>query len=167
VDHASGSIITQHQPTLGSGKMEQFFSDHNVPVHNFHTDNGIFTCMEFCKHCLDHDKISLSGVGAHHQNSVTECALQTVMMKAHTMMIHLQLLWPDHFTANLWLFASSYATWLHNHTPTEDLGFSLIELFSGVRLSCHHLQRVRVLRCPAYVLMSILPSATIVPLDQM
>jgi hypothetical protein len=37
VDHASGLIFTQHQPTLGSGdtlqslgKLEQFCSNHNV-----------------------------------------------------------------------------------------------------------------------------------------
>jgi hypothetical protein len=42
------------------------------------------------------------------------------------MMIHLQLLWPD-FAANLWTFALTYAMWLHNHTPTEDLGFTPIE----------------------------------------
>jgi hypothetical protein len=62
VDHASGLILTHHQPTLGSGdalqllgKMEQFFSDHNVPVQNFHTDSGIFTCSAFRKQLSDHD----------------------------------------------------------------------------------------------------------------
>jgi hypothetical protein len=54
------------------------------------------------------------------------------MWKAHTMMIHLQLLWPDHFAANLWTFALTCATWLHNHTPTDDLSFAPIELRSGV-----------------------------------
>jgi hypothetical protein len=67
------------------------------------------------------------------------------------MMIHLQLLLPDHFAANLWSFALSYAMWLHNHTPTEDLGFSPIELFSGIHLNYHHLGRVRVFGCPTYV----------------
>jgi hypothetical protein len=109
--------------------------------------------LAFCKHLSDHDyKISLSGVGAHHQNGVAERAIQTVMWKAQRMMIHLQLLWPDHFAFNLWSFALSYAKWLHNRTPTEDLGFSPIELFGGVRLNCHHLRRVRVFGCPAYVL---------------
>jgi hypothetical protein len=53
--------------------MEQFFSDHNVPIRNFPTDNGVFTSTEFRKHLMDHDyKMSLSGVEAHHQNGVAE-----------------------------------------------------------------------------------------------
>jgi hypothetical protein len=89
-------------------------------------------------------RMKLSGVGAHHQNGIAERAIQTVMWKARTMMIHLQIMWPDHFQANLWSFAVTYATWLHNHTPTEDLGFAPIELFSGVKLHCHNLRRIRV-----------------------
>jgi transposase InsO family protein len=80
VDHASGLIMTHHQPTLASrdtlrlvGMMEQFFLDHNVPIRNFHTNNGVFTSSEFRKHLMDHDyKMSLSGVVAHHQNGVVE-----------------------------------------------------------------------------------------------
>jgi hypothetical protein len=93
-----------------------------------------------------------SGGGAHHQNGVAERAIQTVVWKARTMMIHLQIMLPDHFQANLWSFAVSYATWLHNHTPTEDLGFAPIEVFIGTRLNCHDLRCIRVFGCPSYVL---------------
>jgi hypothetical protein len=96
--------------------------------------------------------MSLSGVGAHHQNGVAERAIQTVMWKALTMMIHLQLFWPDHFAVNLWSFAVTYATWIHNHTPADDLGFAPMELFSGMRLNCHDLRRVCVFECPAFIL---------------
>jgi hypothetical protein len=160
VDHASGLIFTQHQPTLGSGdtsrslgKLEQFFSDHNVSIKGFHTDNGVFTSSDFRTHLMENNYcMKLSGVGAHHQNGVAERAIQTVMWKARTMMIHLQIMWPDHFKANLWSFAVTYTAWLHNHTPTEDSGFAPIELFSGVKLHCHDLRRIRVFGCPAYVL---------------
>jgi hypothetical protein len=153
VDNASGLILSHHQPTLGSedtlqllGMMEQFFSDHNVPIQHFHTDNGVFTSSEFRKHLMDHEyKLSLLGVGAH-------LAIQTVTWKAQTMMIHLQLLWPDHFAANVWSFALTHATWIHNHTLTDDLGFAPIELFRGVHLNCHTLRRVQVFGCFAYVL---------------
>jgi transposase InsO family protein len=54
VDHASGLILTHHQPTLGSSDtlrslahMESFFAQHNVPIKRFHTDNGISTSSEF------------------------------------------------------------------------------------------------------------------------
>lgn len=160
VDHASGLIFTSHQPTLGSSdtirsvaKLEQFFSEHDVKLKRFHTDNGVFTTNEFKQHLTDNEyQLTLSGVGAHHQNGIAERAIQTVVWKARTMMIHLQIHWPEHFQANLWTFALNYATWLHNHTPTHDLGFAPIELFSGTRLHCHDLRRTRVFGCPTYVL---------------
>jgi hypothetical protein len=160
VDHASGLILTFHQPTLGTsdtlrslGLSEQFFEDHNVTIKQFHTDNGVFTSQEFRQLLNDNNyRLSLSGVGAHHQNGVAERAIQTVMWKARTMLIHLQIYWPDHFKANLWPFALTYAAWMHNHTPTQDLGFAPIELFSGIRLHCYDLRRIRVFGCPTYVL---------------
>jgi hypothetical protein len=96
--------------------------------------------------------MTLSRVRAHHQNGVAKCAIQMVMWKARTMMIHLQLLWPDHFKTSLWCFALTYATWIHNHAPTHDLGFAPIKLFSGIQLHCHDLCCVWVFGCSSYVL---------------
>ena len=39
--------------------------------------------------------LSLSGVGAHHQNVVAENLIKNVTYKARALMIHAALRWPD------------------------------------------------------------------------
>ena len=83
VNHASGKIWVHHQVSLcasktlqGKHKIEYNFNTIGRKVHRYHSDNGIFKSKEFQADLkLHHQTIDFSGVGAHHQNGVTEQAI--------------------------------------------------------------------------------------------
>ena len=51
-----------------------------VQVQKYHGDNGIFTAQEFQVELEKAEqKMTLSGVGAHHQNGIAERAIRTVV----------------------------------------------------------------------------------------
>jgi hypothetical protein len=137
---------------LSKQKFEQSLLEHNIGVTSYHSDNGVFSASQFTSVLhQQYQHIRLSGVGAHHQNGISERAIQTVVWYARAMLVHCHLHLPSSFEANLWPFAMDYATWIFNHTP-NDTGFAPIELLTGTRMHCHHLRHVRVWGCPAFVL---------------
>ena len=164
-DHASRAIFVYPQVSLGGSDtirskftFETFASQVGRTICRHHTDNGILTSTAFEK-SLRADRVqtppplhTVSGVGAHHQNGGAERAIQTVTSMARTMMIHCHLHWPDGFSPTLWPMALDYATWIYNHTPTEDSTLSPIEIFTGLKEPCTQLRRLRVWGCPSYVL---------------
>jgi hypothetical protein len=75
--------------------------------------------------------LSLSGVGAHHQNGVAERAIQTVTQWARAMLLHQVLHWPDQAQLDLWPFAMEHAVYLWNHLPKKDSLLAPVELFTG------------------------------------
>ena len=72
----------------------------DVTIKQYHSDNGVFSSVEFCKHCTHLGQtLRFSGIGAHHQNGVAERAIQTATNMAQANM-HLTIplltygLWP-------------------------------------------------------------------------
>jgi len=97
--------------------------------------------------------LDFSGVGAHHQNEVTEQAIQTISSWAQNMLLHASLHWPDQEDLELWPFAVNHVVFLWNHIPRKDTSLSPIELFSGTSFpSKSHLQYLHVWGCPVFVL---------------
>ena len=90
VDHASGLIHVEHQPSLTAQEtirskwlFEQMVLSNGVQAENYHADNGIFSAKAFKQILLDMDQhVRFSGVGAHHQNGVAKRAIQTVVYRA-------------------------------------------------------------------------------------
>ena len=80
IDLATGKIFVEFQVSLGTAKtlqakarFEREAALNGVKVKSHHTDNGVFTSQEFVKHVHDNDqRLTFSGVGAHHQNGVAE-----------------------------------------------------------------------------------------------
>ena len=64
--------------------------------------------------------MTLSGVGAHHQNAVAERAIGTVMRIARTTMPHAKMHWPKEVTTKLWPMAVKHAQFLVNHIPNNN-----------------------------------------------
>ena len=94
----------------------------------------------------------LQGPEAHHQNGVAERAIQTIISKARTMMVHAASHWPEEFDKRLWPFVMDYASHLWNRTPHMDGSRAPLEKLLNVDLECKDLSRARVWGCPAYVL---------------
>ena len=160
-DHASGRIFNQHQVSLSAAEtiesfraLEREASTCGVEIKKVHTDNGIFTSKAFRESLGDDHQLSLSAVGAHHQNGAAEVNIGKVQRMARAMMLHLRIHWPDEFSADLWPFAFDYAVYIYNHFPPKGKSGAPtpMELFCGTKMSCRHLRRLRVFGCPVYVL---------------
>jgi hypothetical protein len=159
-DAASQYIHIHNQSSLGSSdtiRAKKFFEykamGFGIQIRAYHMDNGIFTKDAFREHLIQNNQQhSLSGVGAHHQNGATDRAIRLVQDMAQAMLIHLAIHWPDEYDPALWPFAMEHATWLYNHTPKYEHGFSPQELFSGIKQDPHILQQIKVFGCPVFVL---------------
>ncbi len=54
-------------------------------------------------------KYSFSGVGAHHQNEISERNIKTVAQRAHANMLHFAHHWPSQARVWFWPQAIDYA----------------------------------------------------------
>jgi hypothetical protein len=159
-DHASGKIFNFCQlsnnaiETLSTKScLEAIAWEESVTIRQFHTDNGIFASSAFKEDCNSKgQKLTFSGVGAHHQNGVAERNIKTISQWARASMLHAAHSWPDVANINLWPQAVDYAVWVFNHLPTIDVGVSPNELWLRTRFSANSLDRTHVFGCPVYVL---------------
>jgi hypothetical protein len=95
-DNASKFFMCSHQVSLGAHDtvrskthFERLARSHGISNEGYHGDNGIFVSREF-RLDLDNQsqKLTLSGVGAHHQNAVAERQIRTIVECARTMLHH-------------------------------------------------------------------------------
>ncbi len=87
-------------------------------ISHLHSDNSIFTADMFHADCkMKNQTQSFLGVGAKHQNSLAERAIQTIIYMARTFMVRVSLCWPERGVddLSLWEFAVKHAAWIHNH----------------------------------------------------
>ncbi|MCA1806890.1 MAG: GAG-pre-integrase domain-containing protein, partial [Actinobacteria bacterium] len=161
VDHASGYISVRHQISLRAGETVQqkhAFERHakcnGVRIKQYRADNHPFRSAEFLADIETQDQtISYSGVGAHHQNGVSERGIQTVSKWALAMMMHQLIHWPAQFDPALWPFALEHAAYIWNNMPKERGGLTPAELFAGMKRPQNDaILRSRVWGCPVYVL---------------
>ena len=105
--------------------------DMGISIHAYQSDNGIFAAHGFVDE-IDKgiQNIKFSGVGAHHQSGVIERAIQTILMKAHAIMIHVALCWPVMTDPSLWPIVVDYCVYHHNHYPILPLGCWLHWIYS-------------------------------------
>ena len=121
VDHATGHVQVEHLVSFTTTETilaKQHMLDLGISIHTYQSDNGIFAAHGF----LDEiekglQNIKFSGIGAPHQSSIAERAIQTILMKACTIMIHATLHWPDMTDPSLWPMVVDYCIYHHNHYP--------------------------------------------------
>ena len=89
--------------TINKIKFEKECKEYGVQVKAHHTDNGIFSKEDFMEEIeAEGQRITFSGVGAHHMNGVTKRSMGTTITKSQTMMLHSMLRWPDQTDVELW-----------------------------------------------------------------
>lgn len=162
VDAASRKMFKKHQLSLRAGdtvlakrEFEAMAAKEGVTIKRYHADNLPFNSQEFKLDIESKQQaLTLSGVGAHHQNGVAERAIRTAVSWAQAMMLHMVMHWPNMADLSLWPFALDYAIYIWNMLPSRTDHWSPNELFSGVSSSgnMETLRRVRVWGCPVYVL---------------
>jgi len=160
VDHASGRIFnycqfsTDSNATIASKHdLESIAREDGITIKRYHSDNGVFASKAFTESCkLSHQKITFSGVGAHHQNGVAERNIKTIAQWARANLLHASTCWPSHGSIKYWPQAVDYAVWVFNRMPSLDSGVSPMEVWSQMRSTSNELRRAHVFGCPVYVL---------------
>jgi hypothetical protein len=103
VDEKMGFIHHHHQVSLSDGEIlkgnntfEKGAAQLGVKIRTFKSDNAHFSPVEFRNDIANKGQdITFSGVGAHRQNGVAECAVKTITSSARTMMLHAILQWHE------------------------------------------------------------------------
>ena len=151
--HITHQTTTCVSDTLASKhSFESFAATSGVHISAYRADNHIFNAKGFLDDCAALDQvIDFCGVGAHFQNAA-ERAIQTITTWARTLIIDAAIHWPDEVDLDLWPMAMDHAVWVWNHLPKQGVGFSPMELFTGVRSDHSSLNRLHVWGCPMYVL---------------
>jgi Zinc knuckle len=161
VDHASGFVhvelqvfITAAETLKAKQKFEQLCRDYGVAPHSYQADNGAaFTSAAFAEHLATRNQtIRYAGTGAHHHNGIAERAIQSIMSRARTMLLHAALHWPDATNTQLWPFAVRQAVHLHNFVPDPSTGLSPNDLFTKTKHPSKRFFDLHPLFCPAYAL---------------
>ncbi len=171
IDHASGKIFNFPQlsttavDTIRSKRiLERLAYDEGITIKHFHSDNGVFASTAFWADCESHSqKLSFSGVGAHHQNGIAERNIKTISQWARASMLHAAFHWHEHANIKLWPQAVDYAVWVFNRLPSIDHGLSPNELWSNSRNTSHDLRRTHPFGCPVFVLDPILQDGNKLP----
>ena len=161
VNVATGLTKAYFQVSLGADDtirsklaFERFAMSCGVQIQGYRTDNGIFTKLAFLHEIeTNHQNLTVSGVGAHHQNGIAERGIRTIVTKACSQLLHAQLRWPEQTPSDLWPMAMQHSEHLLNIIPSASLdGFSAEERFCKSMKSTDQLQELHVRGCPAYVL---------------
>ena len=97
-------------------------------------------------------KITFCGVGAHHQNGVSERIIKDLTLSSRTLVLHAQRHWTEYITTMFWPFSLVAAADIMNnihidmHGQTPEMKFSNT-IGSSTRLSYFH-----TFGCPVYIL---------------
>ena len=159
VDHASGFVHVEPVVNFTAGEAlrakREFESEMfqlGITVLSYHSDNGVFTAAEFQDQLAQSaQKLTLSGVGAHHQNAMAERAIGTTVSMARTMMLHAKIRWPKGISTKLWPMAMKHAQFLHNHVPNHN-NTCPMDLVLKTVTPRHLLRNVHVWGSPCFVL---------------
>jgi hypothetical protein len=159
VDGATRYIDCCHQET-GTGKetvqskrnFEQFACSHNMHIHHYQWDNGIYQSKEFRQEILvHHQNQSFTGTGAHWQNGLAERYIGVLTCKARIMLLHAMARWPAVITEAFWSSAYKLAVHQHNHIPSRKSPTTPFKSFT-MQDDAFIPTGYQVFGCPAYVL---------------
>ena len=112
---------------------EHLCATQDVKVKHYHADNGRFAERSFTddvKKSLQ--RITFCGVGAHHQNGITENTIKQLTLISRTLLVHAQGLWPEYITTMLWPYALKAAQDRMNQLNIDLDGKTPDMKFSGV-----------------------------------
>jgi Reverse transcriptase (RNA-dependent DNA polymerase) len=169
VDNATGygfiwlqKSISEEETITGKIAFERHCAQNHITVQHYRADNGIFASNAWKNACQrQNQRLTFTGVNAHHQNGIAERRIEELQAMARTMLLHAQRRWPSAITANLWPYAIRMASDAMNATPrVQDPNHATpVELFAKTSVVSnpkhwHHFG------CPVYVLAEPLQGST-------
>ena len=108
--------------------------------------------MDFLKEVYSSGQhIELYGVGAHHQNSISEHCIQTIVESARMMLLHSRRLWPEAISQAFWPLALSYAVYVYNHLHHDSEGKTPAEKYTK-STTPFDIANIYTFGCPGYIL---------------
>ena len=126
-----------------------------IKVEHYHSDNGIFAepaWINECKCCKQ--DLTLCGVGAHHQNGISERKIKYVTLISRTMLLHAIRYWPEFIIIILWPFATKFAKYRMNNLHV-DLNLDTPDMkFSNTKAVKVQLKHYHTFGFPVYILNS-------------
>jgi hypothetical protein len=85
---------------------ETVMRQHGVQVERYHADNSRFNSNLFMSDAKQKDhEMSFHGVGAHHQNAVTENGNKRLIVSSRIILLHAKRHWPEAISTMIWPFS--------------------------------------------------------------
>ncbi len=166
VDYYTGFVfvalmrdLTAESTLAAKKEFEHRCAVRGIKVKAYHADNGRFAEPAFvqeCKRC--HQDLTFCGVGAHHQNGISERKIKDVTLISRTLLLHAIRYWPEYITIMLWPFAAKCAQERLNNLHVNLDGESPDMLFSNAKAVNVQLRHHHTFGCPVYILDSRLQS---------
>ncbi len=159
VDHYSDLSYVHFQQTTNSEEtlkakleFERFARSYNVDITHYHADNGRFAELTWSTDALmKGQRMSYSGVGAHHQNGRAEKRIRDLQDLARSSLLHANKRWPTAIDARLWPYAMRKANGNLNESPHPTKLKTPLQLFSKVDIH-PSVKDEHPFGCPMYVL---------------
>ena len=132
---------------------EHLSATRGVDINHYHADNGRFAEKSFTDDVQSNgQRITYCGVGAHHQNGITENAIKQLTLVSRTLLVHAQSQWPEYITTMLWPFALKAAQDRLNQLNVKLDGRTPDMKYSGVAAASLRLRDFHTFGCPCYIL---------------
>jgi hypothetical protein len=138
----------------GKIAFEAYAESRGVTIKAYHADNGIFRACKWLQACKDkRQRITFTGVHAHHTNGMAEKHIRDLQDLARAMLLHASMRWNTHITANLWPYAIRMANEVLNSTPCPQLSSwqTPQQVFDGTKVLPNP-KHFQLFGCPVYVL---------------
>ena len=166
VDYFTGFVfvalmrdLTAESTLAAKKEFEHRCAVRGVKVRHYHADNGRFAEPAFvqeCKRCKQ--DLTFCGVGAHHQNGISERKIKDVTLISRTLLLHAMRFWPEYITIMMWPFAAKCAQERMNNLHVNLDNESPDMRFSNVKAVNVQLKHYHTFGCPIYILDSRLQS---------
>ena len=160
VDYYTGFVyvalmrdLTGESTLAAKKEFEHRCAIRGVKVQHYHADNGRFAEPAFvneCKKC--NQDLTFCGVGAHHQNGISERKIKDVTLISRTLLLHAMRYWPEYATIMMWPFAAKCARDRLNNLHVNLDGESPDMRFSNSKSVNVQLAHYHVFGCPVYIL---------------
>ena len=166
VDYYTGYVfvalmrdLTAESTLAAKKEFEHRCAIRGIRIQHYHADNGRFAEPAFvqeCKRCKQ--DLTFCGVGAHHQNGISERKIKDVTLIGRTLLLHAMRYWPEYITIMMWPFAAKCAQERMNNLHVNMDGESPDMLFSDTKAVNVQLKHYHTFGCPVYILDSRLQS---------
>ena len=113
---------------------ERFATDHGVKVLHYRGDNMTYDEKAFTDSCVgQQQKFDFCGVGAHHQNGISEAKNKILTYGARTILLHAKRMWPKVIKPRLLPYAVLFTAKRHNELALDKNGDAPLKKFSGIK----------------------------------